>query len=309
MVVSDGGRRAFSLFRSDGTFIRNVLFGEDEGMGGGRTAFAATGDFGLDAVRAHPAGGIVVQVFPRRVRTPGTLGAPTGARKVPVKHIELSAPSGAATVLYEFTLPSITPKVTDRPGRGVSVTTQPPYWTPAATLGVLPNGGVVVADETQYRVQVVSRAGRVERIIERPIAPRKGTPTDKQNFLARQREALTSAGVSASRRADGRATSTGALPPEAIEGLLNSATWLEVIPVLRRVTADAQNRIWVARTPADFGVYGPVDLVRADGAYIGTIANTILPAAVSSSGRAAFVERDELGVEHVTVKRLPATWQ
>jgi hypothetical protein len=306
VVVSDDGRRAFSLFNSDGTFMRNVPFGDREGLGG-RTGLAATGDSELEGVRMHPRGGVVAQVYPRRV--PALESADTSAeRKVQVKHIDLGTPAGVATVLFQFTLPSITPKVTEQTSGGALVTMQPTYWTPANTMGVLPSGGLAVSHEADYRVKVANPVGQVERILERPVDPRKGTQADKEVFLRRLRDAFAQAGGRAGRGGPpGSAGRAGA--PEGIEQMLRNATWREVIPAVRRVTADPQNRIWVARTPTDFGVYGPVDLLRADGAYIGTIAHMVLPAAVSKSGRAVFIERDDVGVERVTVKRLPASWQ
>jgi hypothetical protein len=75
---------------------------------------------------------------------------------------------------------------------------------------------------------------------------------------------------------------------------------------VRRVTADPQGRIWIARTARDFGPRGTIDIVRASGSYISSIENATLPAAVSTSGRAAFIERDDVGLEHVIVKMLPA---
>jgi hypothetical protein len=248
----------------------------------------------------------VAQIQPLRQRD--LSGAPAAERKVRLTWVRLAANGGAATVLYEVTLPSLTPRVEER-GRGVSITTLPPNWTPALTFGVLPNGGLGVAHEAEYRVQVVSAAGRVERIIERPIAPRRGTPKDKEAWVKREAESML--GILQSGRTVRSAGSVSGTGPtrSGIEEMLRGAAWLDVIPVLRRVNADAQGRIWIARTPDDFGVYGPVDIVRADGAYIGTVPHAILPGAVSRSGLAAFIERDELGVEHVTVKRLPTTWQ
>ena len=95
----------------------------------------------------------------------------------------------------------------------------------------------------------------------------------------------------------------------SIEETLRTAQFNEVIPVLRRVDSDPQGRIWIQRTANDHGDRGPIDLVGADGRYIGTILNDVLPAAFSRTGRAAYIERDDLGVEHVTVKRLPASWR
>jgi hypothetical protein len=307
LVVSDGGRHAYSLFRTDGTFLRTMAYPDNEGVGG-RTGVAATADFWLDGLHAYPQGGLAALVFPRRVRNAGNVGAPTGERRIAVKRVELSRADVVTTAFYEFTLPSITPKVTEQPGGGVSVMTQPPYWSAPYNFGVLPDGKVAVAHEVDYRIRIVSPARQVERIIERAIAPRKGTTQDKQAFLERQRTNFTQGGAATTRNGGGSPAS-GPMSRALIDQLLNSATWLDVIPVLRRVSTDPQGRIWVARTPSDFGRYGPIDLLRSDGAYIGTIASAILPAAVSRTGRAAFIERDELGVEHVVVKRLPATWQ
>ena len=297
IVVSDGGRRAYSLFNSGGTFVRNVLFGDGEGVGGR-----------AEGLRSHPRTGIVTMIYPPRAGGRGA-GQPTGDRKVPLRWIDFSSKPNPA-VLYVFTMPSITPKVEDRPGRGVSVVTLPANWTPAHTFGVLPTGGAVIADEAAYRIKVMGPTGAVERIIERPITPRKGTQKDKDAFVVREAESMAQSASTTSRTAPGGTSAGGGGPSrEALEQLLKNATWLDVIPVLRRVNADPQGRIWVARTPDDFGPYGPIDILRADGTYVGTIANSVFPAAVSKSGRAAFIERDELGVERVTVKQLPAVWR
>jgi hypothetical protein len=307
IVVSDGGRRAFSLFRSDGTFLRNAPYPEHEGVGG-RPTVAATSDMWMDGLHAHPRSGVVAQITPLPDRGRG-LGAPTGERKVSVRWIDLGATTAPSVNLYQFTLPSITRRVQELPGGGASVTMQPTLWTPANTFDMLPSGGVAVADEVGYRIKVLSAAGKIERVLERAIAPRKGTTHDKETFLKRRRENAQQGGMQR-----GRNGSVSAAPPPAqalasAEEMMRNATWRDVIPVLRRVSTDPQGRIWVARTPVDFGASGPVDLLRADGTYFGTMSNATLPAAVSRSGRAAFVEFDELGVEHVAVKQLPAAWK
>jgi hypothetical protein len=296
LVVSDGGRRAYSLFKSDGTFLRNVLYGENEGVGGR-----------MEGLHSHPRRGIVAQIFQRNVRQPDSPAAPIPERKSPVRWLDFAA-TGAPPILYEFTVPSITPRV-EPAGRGVSITTMLPNWTPSQTFGVLPAGGVVISDEAGYRVKVVSPAGKVERIIERPIAPRRGTQKDKDTFVKREAESLALNRGASSRTGPNGAAGSPGLSNVRLEEMLSKTPWLDVIPVLRRVSADPQGRIWVARTPEDFGVYGPVDILRSDGTYIGTINTAVPPAAVSKTGRAAFIERDELGVERVTVKRLPAAWQ
>jgi hypothetical protein len=121
-----------------------------------------------------------------------------------------------------------------------------------------------------------------------------------------------SAGGMQIRMENGRVSTGG--PPAAreaqsVEQMLANATFEETIPVLRRVDTDVFGRIWASRTPADFGPRAPVDLIRADGTYIGTLTGQAVPDAVSKTGRAAYIERDELGVERVVVRTLPAAWR
>jgi hypothetical protein len=292
VAVADGSRQAFSLFKPDGTFLNNVTFPETEGTGAAQSY-----------LYAHPRGGVVAQMFVRRQNREA--GTPTVERKAPIKWFDLSS-SGKATQLYEFTLPSITPNVTPLSGGGVSITTVPPNWSPPYVFGLLPNGSVVALHDARYRLHIVNAAGKVERILERPIAPKKGTQKDKEAFITNL-HANFDLGSMNTRGGGTTASSEGA--QARLASALKNAPWLEVVPVVRRLATDPTGRIWLARTPADFGVYGPVDLIRADGSYIGTIAKGTLPAAVSATGRAAFIERDDLAVEHVTVKQLPAKWR
>jgi hypothetical protein len=336
LVVADLGRRAYSLFKPEGAFIKNVLYEDGEAPA-----------MGIGGLQPHPRSGVVARTAPFMFNMGGRdgrgrgapdaqrLGAPTGERKSFVKWYDFggsSAPSSrsadgarvsgdAAKIarLFEFTLPSITPRVVDSGGRGgerrVAMTVSIPMWQPQPFFGVLPTGGVVLAHEKDYRVKVASPLGRVERVIERGIAPKKATEKDKQLALTQQRENLRRGGGNrmAIRMGDGGTRISTAAPPSgqepSIEEMLKNTTFEEYIPVLRRVDTDPQGRIWIARTPADFGQRGPVDLVRVNGAYIGTLPSDRIPDAVSRSGRAAYIERDDLGVERVVVRRLPATWQ
>ncbi|HEX2189597.1 MAG TPA: hypothetical protein VHG51_11895, partial [Longimicrobiaceae bacterium] len=62
--------------------------------------------------------------------------------------------------------------------------------------------------------------------------------------------------------------------------------------------------IWVERTGESWGEPGPIDVVTAEGRYLGTVTGQALPDAFSASGRAAYVERDEDGVQRVAVRQL-----
>jgi hypothetical protein len=86
-------------------------------------------------------------------------------------------------------------------------------------------------------------------------------------------------------------------------------TFAEVMSVVSGITTDPHGRVWVQRRNADGTAAGPIDLVDAAGRYIGTLPAQPLPSAVSASGLAAWIERDDLGVERIAVRRLPAGWR
>ncbi len=308
-VLSDGTiaagdlvRRTFSLFRTDGTFVGDVSFPAPEGMGGLQPI-----------LHAHPLRGVVALMF---VRPPPRADptVPTGERTARAEWFDFAtaaitpaSPQDAekALSLYAFTVPSITPVTRVQDGHLRGISTVPPHWTPPMAFAVLADGGLAVVHDPRYRVEVISPAGKLERTLVRPLAPRKGTLKDKEAFIRSERR-NPDPRMQLSRNGGGASIATPEVP---IDEAVRNATWMETIPVLRGVSADRAGRIWIARTPADFDVQGPVDIVRANGSYIGTIAHSALPGAFSSSGRAAYIERDALGVEHVTVKQLPAGWK
>jgi hypothetical protein len=295
IVVADVGRRAFSLFGSDGRFLRNVGFPEGRGMG-----------LLQSTLYAHPRSGVVAQLFiPPERQANGV----TGVRRAPVDWVDFPfTASGAAaaprvTSLHEFRLPSITPSQRVENGRVTGISTMAPNWEPPFAFGVLADGGLAVVREAAYRVEIRNPAGAVVRVIERPIQPRRGTEADKERYIEARTASMPTTLLSRTGNTDGTPD-----PARIADGVRNAA-WMEVIPVLRGVSTDPSGRIWVARTPASFGPKGAIDILRTDGTYVGTVADFTMPASVSGSGRAAFIERDDLGVEQVVVKALPASWR
>jgi hypothetical protein len=95
----------------------------------------------------------------------------------------------------------------------------------------------------------------------------------------------------------------------AIEQQLAEMRFADTIPALKGLRVAPTGKLWVERTPA-FGVEdGPVDLLTAEGQYLGTINGVGLPAAISRGGLAAFTEVDDMGVDRVIVRRLPQPWR
>jgi hypothetical protein len=309
IAVTDLGRPAVSLFKKDGTFIKNLTLGEDFGF-----------PVPTQGTYAHPQGGVIVRTMPPVMRRGGPEDiAPrtmTG-RKSPLTWF---ATDGKTSKLFDIPQPDITPKVQDsgnRQGqRQVAVRVQVPAFTPPTLWGVLPNGSVAVASDVNYRLQLAQK-GKVERVIERPVAPRKVTEGDKNKEKARRREQMASGRgnmIMATREqagsgpARGSTSVGGAMSRQQIDQMLAELTFAETIPVLAGLYVDPRGRMWVQRTGREVGPDGSIDLIDASGRYLGTLNGQKLPAAVSVSGRAAYIERDEMDVEKVVVRKLPTGW-
>jgi hypothetical protein len=80
------------------------------------------------------------------------------------------------------------------------------------------------------------------------------------------------------------------------------------LPVLLNLKTGWSGKIWVVRRGQKPTEPGPVDVLTPAGQYVGTFTagSVPLPAAFGPEGLVAFIERDELDVPTVVVKRLPA---
>ena len=69
--------------------------------------------------------------------------------------------------LYEFTLPSLTPKVVENTGSGgerrVMAMVVQPMFQMEPMQGVLPTGGIAFVNEKDYRVNITTPVGQIER--------------------------------------------------------------------------------------------------------------------------------------------------
>ena len=93
---------------------------------------------------------------------------------------------------------------------------------------------------------------------------------------------------------------------EARRAGIESMEFYPVMPVVLALRTDWQGTVWVRRRGED-GVEGdPIDLITADGRYLGTLAPGFDRAARGlrpRRGLVAFVEKDDLDVPYVVVKR------
>lgn len=310
VAVTDMGRPGVSLFKRDGTFVKNLMMGDSLGF-----------PTMLGGTAAHPTSGVVVRSNPmiaRQIRNGADpLDPISGPRRSPVTWLKSD---GSNRNLYSIELPNVTSKVSDTgaPGRrNMTYRVAMTGFSPPILWAMLPNGAVAIADEAGYRIKIVNN-GKVERTIERAMEPRQATERDRERAREQRRKDMkTGTGMTIAVRAEGAgppssSISTGGaaareIPAADIEAALKEMTFLQTIPVLRRMSIDSKGRLWVQRAGKQVGEDGPLDIIDAAGRYVGTV-NDKLPDAVSPGGRAAYITKDDMDVEKVVVKKLPAGW-
>lgn len=298
VVVSDLGRGAFSLFDSDGTFQRNVLFGPE------------LGPF-VRQMMSHSEGGVVAPAS--RMRGFGTPGAaPEMSDKQGILHHSL-AEGAKPSLMFEAESPPMRVRTSGSAGNQNVMVSPPPTFSPDVDWAVLPGGGLAVSSGTDYAVSIVGPSGAVSHVLTRPIAARPVSEADKNAARERQREAMESGRgmIRVEANNGARSTSTGGSANEAmIQQALARMEFAETMPAIQTLTTTPGGRIWVVRTPSEGIEGGPIDILGADGSYRGTLpAGTEVPVAFARDGRAAYIERDEWGVAQVVVRRLPTAWR
>jgi hypothetical protein len=281
VVVSDLGRRGFSVFAPDGRYEASVPFAVVNGITG-------------DRVQAYPRSGVVT--------TAQTLAGIGGPAADPAGMVALVwQPLGGARPDTLFRAASATAEA-DAPGqpRGPGrrmVSAGSVVFAPRLHFAVFPDGALATAYGTRYQVGVTGSAPSTptQSYFVRGLEPRAVTEADRE--AARERRRSGGAVVVGGR--------SGATP--AGMGRTDNMQFASVMPVIQGLAADREARLWVQRAPARAGEAGPIDIVTQRGQYVGTLARTELPAAFGT-GRAAWIEADALGVQRVVVRALP-TWR
>lgn len=265
IAVFDAGRRAFVLFGPEGDFERTVPFGG---------AYWVI----IPGLQADPAAESVISTGAVR-----HFDAPEFSHR-PVMRYGLSGDE----VLHDTVAMAWKP-----PG-------DPEAFAPVLRAGVLPGGGVAFTDSSGYAIKITAAEGGVERVLTRPFRPVPVTDGLKAAYLERELEALQGSGERAS----------DAMQQAMVDfrrGQLEAMEYYHEVPVVRSLRTSPQGTIWVRRTGDEPDGDGPIDLITADGRYLGSFAlgATDLPSAFGPDGLVAFVERNDLDVQTVVVRRLP----
>lgn len=298
-VVEDLRHRAYQLFDADGEFLRMVRM---------------RGGIGYHNLLPDPRGGGVFTmkedgVFFSVGSADGDPPPPPTFR--PLWRVDLGGDDARNDTVVEGWL-APRGEAPDRPGLPPGPH-QAPVYEPPFLAGVLPDGSVVHSDSSAYALKITPPdPGGVARVIRRPLRPRPVTREMEDAY----NELVSNEGSIVNETTGER--STYELPkrvfhPEVSILLALAATWEGSVWVQRRAE-DAGNRVQIG--PASLGLFGPknwhtpgpIDVVTADGRYVGTFATeaTPLPDAFGPDGMAAFIELDELDVASVVVRRLPA---
>ena len=297
VIVSDLARRAYSLFRSDGTFLRNVTM---EGM---------MPEFGAP-LRWHPRGG-VVSTFrepPRDRIQPGT--ATITENTLPLAFQPIAG--GAPTQLFSIPRTSTTQTSSSAPGQVMMRRTPPPVFTPRVLFGTLPSGQTALSFTSGYTVRILDQNGQTLRYLQRPLRARLTTERDRERAREQERERMES-GRGMMRITMGGPGGGGTPPPAprmpSVEQRLAELRFADTIPALQGLLVTPSGKLLVERTGVNVGDPGPVDVITPAGQYLGTFTDSGLPDAISRGGLAAYVEEDEDGVQRVVVRRFPSAWR
>lgn len=177
---------------------------------------------------------------------------------------------------------------------------------PGLEVDVLPNGSFAYSDSSDYAIKIASSETGVSRILTRPFSPE---PVTERMERAERDRRLREAGRGSVIRGTGGITVTGGGGGDRARERIETLEFFEEVPLVRGLRTSWGGRIWVQRRGDQPLDDGPIDVLTFDGRYVGSYRTDAppLPDAFGPAGLAAFIERDELDVQTVVVKRLPRT--
>lgn len=307
VVIADAGHRAYQVYGPDGEYRSSVSMGDGGIIQIGRLLADPRGSGVFNVLGG---GGITM----RMVRGAEAPAEPEGR---PIERITLGE-GGAIQPFYTAWAPPPAETSASAPGINVRNSGQmvrfgggPRIFEPQVRAAPLPDGGLAVVDSTTYAVKLVGPDGRDRARITRPIAPTQVTERIERRERERRLAELEAGEGPQMQVRIGGGGSPQSIDPEQIKAMqranIESQTFYPEIPVIRSLAASPSGTLWVERALADSPGNGPIDLVRTDGTYLGTIpANRLeVPRAFGPDGLVAYIERDEFDVPTVVVHRLP----
>ncbi len=297
VVLADLGHRAYHIFGADGTIERMVRMAPEPG------------DVRITDLLPDPGGGAIFTAVGAQNLSVGsaTMGRSTPYTSRPVERIMLTGDVATKdTVAEGWLFPA-----GDREGLPVAGQVNfglPPrqVFGPMMLAGTLPDGSVAFSDSSAYAIKIARPGAGVWRILKRPFQPIPVTNRVIEAETERRIRRMEAQGGVPPMIINGVNVSTGS-PREEVMRDLDLFGFFEEVSIVRGLRTGWDGEIWVRRhgeEPGDDA--GPIDVLTMDGRYIGTYpaGEAALPAAFGPDGLVAFIERDEMDVRYVVVKRL-----
>jgi hypothetical protein len=291
VAILDLAHNAAVIYRADGTYLRNIPFNDDRPGRG---------------FVPHPRGGFVYE--PTAVTTTvvgGSLPQVTRRETLPILW-RGTDPSTPARTIHEHRLPAVpAPQQSNTQAGGLIMiqSGMPPIFAPTLHWSLISNGGLALAGTESYRIEITGPDGRIVRVLERAIAPRRVSERDREHARALRQAGTTMINVGGS--GAGGAAPLQAQAEAVARASIANMTFAETMPVIQGLAVDRDDRLWVRRAGDREYDRGPIDLLAADGRYLGTLPpGTRIPRAFGPDGLVAYIETDDMDIQRVAVGRL-----
>ena len=279
VVVSDWGYSAYQVFDASGAYERRISWAQPWAVAVSAGLMPDPDGGGLFVAAGAPI---------RALEMVNRRGFMTSSTTRPVERLNLAGDVVTRDTVAEGWLPE-----GDDP---LSISTGWGGWgrafAPRMLPGVLPDGSVAFSDSLTYVIKIARPETGVWRILKRPLQPIQVTRAVRNAEKERR-----------VRAAEARSEEAGRIARQRNANL----EFFEVVSLLRDLATSWDGEIWVQRhgeEPSDDN--GPIDVLTMDGRYLGSYpAGTAeMPDAFGPDGLVAFIEKDELDVETVVVKRV-----
>lgn len=286
VVVMDHSRRAYHIFAAGGDYERTVRMSGSASM------------WQMAPIRVLTGAEAVVRVPTLATGAAFTGAAFSGPLRWPTSHaFERTMLSGEETVvdtIAEAWLPPLDVEGMDHVtlvNRLPMPTTLFLEFSPELHWGVLPDGRVAFSDSSTYTVKVAEAGAGVVRVLARPFPPEPVTGRvirAERDRLRRWKESASPGAIAWMRR--------------GIEEL----KFHTELSVVRGLGTTWDGEIWVLRRGEGPHDDGPIDVLAPEGRYLGSYraGTTEIPDAFGPDGLVAFIERNELDVQTVVVRRI-----
>jgi hypothetical protein len=320
VAIADMGHRAFVVYGPDGEYARSVPFGGDAGM-------VILGRLFPDGRGGVLSAGQQMMMMQRDARSGRPAGPMAPPRGHPIVRFSLEGQGGQRQLLraWQPERPEGGEmRVGGMPG-GRTMAFRGPEdvaFEPRLLSGILPDGGLAFSDSSAYAIKLMGPDGAVRRVLTRPLEPRRVTRAIQDAERERRLAELEAGGGPQIRVMVGGPVGGGGgggggggpqpMSQDQIKQMrrqqIEQMQFYPELPVLFDLATGWSGKIWAVRRGRGASEPGPIDLISPAGDYLGTLpAGTVgLPRAFGPNGLAAWIERDDLDVPRVVVRRLPA---